>query len=454
MLKFYRLRPSHIAIISFAVLIAIGTLLFSLPISSKKGYLSFTDSLFMATSAVCVTGLTVVDTGKDLTTFGQSVLLMLVQLGGLGIMTFSTIFIYMLRGHISTHDRLILQGSFSYTGRDIYSLLKHIFFFTILIEGIGAVALSIRWYGEYSLSTALYLSLFHSITAFCNAGFSPFSNSLIKYQGDITINFIFISLIIAGGLGFFSLHEIKNLLYNGSKGSLNKRQLSLHTKMALIVTAILLLIGSIMFFALEKNNSLKGLGFGEQLLCSLFQSVTARTAGFNTVNFASLTNATLFITIMFMFIGASPGSTGGGIKTTTLGVLFAIIKSRFYAREDVSILNRTIPLEVASRSIAIASISFVIVALFTILLTITEVYNIPHQESRGSFIEIMFEVVSAFGTVGLSAGMTERLTEIGKILICMVMFIGRLGPLTIAMAVSREEAKGRFKYSEENLMVG
>jgi len=408
----------------------------------------------MATSAVCVTGLTVADTGKDLTTFGQIILLMLVQLGGLGIMTFSTIFIYMLRGHISTHGRLILQGAFSYTGRDIYSLLKHIFFFTILIEGIGAAALYLRLHFEYTAGTALYMSIFHSITAFCNAGFSLFSGNFIKYQGDITINFIIISLIIAGGLGFFTLHEIKNLFYSGSKGSLNKRQLSLHTKMALIVTAILLLTGSIIFFALEKNNSLKGLSFGEQLLCSIFQSVAARTAGFNTVNFASLTNATLFIIILLMFIGASPGSTGGGIKTTTLGVLFAIIKSRSYAREDVSIFNRTIPLEVASRSIAIASISFAIVTIFTILLTITELYNIPHQESRGSFIEIMFEVVSAFGTVGLSAGITERLTEIGKILICMVMFIGRLGPLTIAMAVSREEAKGKFKYSEENLMVG
>ncbi len=196
------------------------------------------------------------------------------------------------------------------------------------------------------------------------------------------------------------------------------------------------------------------MGVGEQILCSIFQSVTARTAGFNTVDFASLTNATLFIIILLMFIGASPGSTGGGIKTTTAGVIFAIIKSRFHAREDVSIFNRTIPLEVASRSIAIAAISFAVVTLFTILLSMTEFYNIPHQESRGAFIEIMFEVASAFGTVGLSTGLTNTLTEIGKIIICIVMFIGRLGPLTIAMAVSSEEAKGKFHYSEESLMVG
>ena len=196
------------------------------------------------------------------------------------------------------------------------------------------------------------------------------------------------------------------------------------------------------------------MGLHDQIICSVFQSVTTRTAGFNTVNFAMLTNATLFIMIMLMFIGASPGSTGGGIKTTTFGVLFAIIKSRFHAREDVNVFNRTIPSEAVSRSMAIVSASFIIVTLFTILLTITELFNIPHQESRVSFIEIMFEVVSAFGTVGLSAGITERLTELGKIIICMVMFIGRLGPLTIALAVSREEAKGKFRYSEENLMVG
>lgn len=452
MINFYKLRPSHIVILSFASFIIIGTILLYLPLSSTKGHLSIIDSLFMATSSVCVTGLAVVDVGKDLSAFGQGVLLMLIQLGGLGIMTFSTIFIYMLKGQISTHDKMILQGSFSYTSRDIYSLLKHIFFFTILIEGIGAAALFLRFYFEYDIGTAFYLSLFHSISAFCNAGLSPFSDSLMRYQKDIFVNLIFISLIISGGLGFVTLQEIKSLLLKRS--GKNKRQVSLHTKMALVVTAILLIGGSIIFFALEKNNSLKSLGFGEQILCSIFQSVTARTAGFNTVDFTSLTNATLFIIILFMFIGASPGSTGGGIKTTTAGVIFAIIKSRFHAREDVSIFNRTIPLEVASRSIAIAAISFAVVTLFTIFLSMTEFYNIPHQESRGAFIEIMFEVASAFGTVGLSAGMTAKLTEIGKIIICMVMFIGRLGPLTIAMAVSREEAKGKFHYSEESLMVG
>ncbi|MBI3814634.1 MAG: hypothetical protein HY279_09250 [Nitrospinae bacterium] len=452
MMNFYKLRPSHIVIISFASFIVIGAILIFLPVSSTKGHLSFIDSLFMATSAVCVTGLTVVDVGKDLSSFGQGVLLMLVQLGGLGIMTFSTIFIYILKGQISTQDRLILQGSFSYTGRDIYSLLKHIFFFTILIEGIGAAALFLRFCFEYNIGTALYISIFHSVAAFCNAGFSLFPDSLMRYQRDISVNLIIIFLIISGGLGFFTLQEIKSLTFKRN-GKL-KRQVSLHSKMALVVTAILLIGGAIIFFALEKNNCLKDMGVGEQIICSLFQSVTARTAGFNTVDFASLTNATLFIIIMLMFIGASPGSTGGGIKTTTAGVIFAIIKSRFHAREDVSIFNRTIPLEVASRSIAIAAISFAIVTLFTILLSMTEFYNIPHQESRGAFIEIMFEVVSAFGTVGLSTGLTNTLTEIGKILICIVMFIGRLGPLTIAMAVSREEAKGRFHYSEESLMVG
>jgi trk system potassium uptake protein TrkH len=449
MSKIYKLRPSHIIIISFAVFIAIGTILLYLPISSKNGSLSFIDSLFMSTSAVCVTGLAVVDVGNNLSYFGQIVLLFLFQIGGLGIMTFSTIFMYILKGEISVYERLMIQESFTHTGRDIYSLLKHIFFFTLLIEGIGAIVLLTRFSLDYNLSSAVYLSIFHSVAAFCNAGFSPFSDSLIKYQGDEIVNLTIISLIISGGLGFILLHEIKIIIY-----SRFKRKVSLHTKMTLLVTTILLLGGAIIFFILEKNNVLRNLSLHDQIISSLFQSVTARTAGFNTVDFVSLTNATLFIIIMLMFIGASPGSTGGGIKTTTLGVLFAIIKSRFHAREDVSVFNRTIPLEVASRSIAIASTSFIIVTLFTILLTITELFNIPHQEGRVSFIEIMFEVASAFGTVGLSAGITAKLTELGKLIICMVMFIGRLGPLTIALAVSREEAKGKFRYSEESLMVG
>jgi len=449
MSKIHKLRPSHIIIISFAVFILIGTILLYLPISSKNGQLSFIDSLFMATSAVCVTGLAVVDVGNNLSYFGQIVLLLLIQIGGLGIMTFSTIFIYILKGEISVYEKLMIQESFAHTGRDIYSLLKHIFFFTILIEGIGAVILLIRFSFEYNIFDAVYLSIFHSVAAFCNAGFSPFRDSLIRYQKDTVVNLTIILLIISGGLGFFLLHEIKTILY-----SKFKRQVSLHTKMALIVTAILLFGGAVIFFVLEKNNTLKDMGLHDQIICSVFQSVTTRTAGFNTVNFAMLTNATLFIMIMLMFIGASPGSTGGGIKTTTFGVLFAIIKSRFHAREDVNVFNRTIPSEAVSRSMAIVSASFIIVTLFTILLTITELFNIPHQESRVSFIEIMFEVVSAFATVGLSAGITERLTELGKIIICMVMFIGRLGPLTIALAVSREEAKGKFRYSEENLMVG
>src|SRR3989338_1403277 len=237
MVKIYKLRPSHIILISFAVFIIIGTILLYLPISSKNGHLSFIDSLFMATSAVCVTGLAVVDVGNNLSYFGQIVLLMLIQIGGLGIMTFSTIFIYILKGEISVYEKLMIQESFAHTGRDIY------------------------------------LSIFHSIAAFCNAGFSPFHDSLIRYQKDTVINLTIIFLIISGGLGFFLLHEIKTILY-----SKFKKKVSLHTKMALIVTAILLFGGAVIFFALEKNNTIKDMGLHDQIICSLFQSVTTRTA--------------------------------------------------------------------------------------------------------------------------------------------------------------------------------
>lgn len=448
-----RLHNSHLLIIIFATFITLGGILLSLPISAKGTAVPFLDALFMSTSAMCVTGLAVIDISAKLTTFGQLVILALIQLGGLGIMTFSTVFLLMLGKNISFRERSVMQDMFSFSGNEIESVVKYIFFFTLLIEGIGAVALTARWWGDFPPATAIYYGIFHSISAFCNAGLSLFSDSLVSFRGDWVINITFMLLIIFGGLGFIILREVKVALI---PKIMRKRgpSLSLHSKMAVVVTLVILVAGTLMFLVLEGNNTLAGLPLETRILASMFQSVTPRTAGFNTLNFADMANATLLGTIILMFIGASPGSTGGGVKTTTFGVLIGLVMARSQAREDVSMFKRTISEETVSRAIAIVFASFTLVVVVTFMLMITEGNTIQTMVGRGLFIEGLFEVVSAFGTVGLSMGITTALSTMGKVLIIMVMFIGRLGPLTIAVAISKKEAKGDFRYAEENIMVG
>ena len=254
------------------------------------------------------------------------------------------------------------------------------------------------------------------------------------------------------GIGFFVMFEIKTILFSGKP--FKKTRLSLHSKLVLMVTGFLILSGTAVIFILEKNNLLHDLPLQTKLLTSLFQSVTPRTAGFNTLNYNLMTNSTLFFTIILMFIGASPGSTGGGIKTTSLGVFLGLIKSKLKVRENVIIFHRTIPEEILSRTISIIVLSILVITIFTFILMITELRALSHMESRGQFFEILFEVFSAYGTVGLSLGITSSLTSIGKFLITLLMFIGRLGPLTIAMSVVLTTKRGRFQYPEEGVMIG
>jgi trk system potassium uptake protein TrkH len=442
------LSPQRSLVLSFGFLILLGTAVLTLPWSTNTGSIDPLDALFTATSAVCVTGLIVVDTGGYFSPWGQGVILGLIQAGGLGIMTFSVFFYHLLGMDISLRGRVAVQERFTYSPvRNIFYIVKMVLVYTITVEIIGMCLLFVGWLQSYPLGTALYLSCFHAISAFCNAGFCLFEESLIAYRANVLVNLTVVSLIILGGIGFVVLHELRRKAERGSP-------FSLHTKLVLATTVSLIVAGALLFFLLEQKNTLSGLPLKDGALIALFQSVTARTAGFSTVDFRQLSDATLFIFVILMFIGASPGSCGGGVKTTNLAILFFIAWNRFTGRSEVNMLKRTLPKETATRSITLLVASALLVTLVLILLNIFQGGMVPHPQARGLFLELLFETVSAFGTVGLSTGTTANLTPLGKIVITITMFVGRLGPLTLAYALAKKGEGKRFQYTEENVMVG
>ncbi|HDL89821.1 MAG TPA: hypothetical protein ENG14_02830 [Thermodesulforhabdus norvegica] len=456
----HALSPWLIPILSFATLIAVGTaMLMILPLREAHNshlHMSFIDALFMATSAACVTGLSVMNIGKELTLSGQIVILVLIQLGGLGIMTFSTGLLLLLGRSISFRSRFILQDTFTYSPRsDFLSLLRRIIFFTLTIEAAGALLLFTRFKKvSPSWGTALYQAIFHSVSAFCNAGFSLFSESITGFRSDTIVVFTMCTLIITGGLGFLVLHE----LYSSTKMHRNLRRLwnglSLHTRAVIFTTSILLLTGTLLFVLSEWNVTMKSFSLYERFLAAIFQSTTTRTAGFNTLDFSSMNNITLFGTMILMFIGASPGSTGGGIKTTTFTTLVALGWCRLRGLEAPSLFKRTIDEESIGKAMAVFVLATIVIVSGTALLLVAELGYKPYSETQGLFIKYLFEAISAFGTVGLSMGVTPTLSTWGKLVVTMLMFVGRLGPLTMAMAIRPSPTRAQYKYAEEKIMVG
>jgi len=441
-----------IILLSYLAAILTGTVVLLLPFSTGPGGISAIDALFTATSAVCVTGLVVVDTGTAFSPAGQITLALLIQIGGLGVMTFSVLLFLSLGKRVSYRHRLIMQEVFAHTPReDIYKVVRSIFVFTAAAEGVGALLLSFRWLGEYPFLQALHLGLFHSVAAFCNAGFSLFSNSLMDYRTSPLINLTIGSLIVMGGIGFPVVYEIHQWVT--SRGP-RRPKLSIQTKSVLISTVLLIVVGMAAFLWTERNNVLKGVLWSDSLWIALFQSVTTRTAGFNTVDIGQLTNSTLLTMMVLMFWGASPGSTGGGVKTTTFAVLTAFTWSRIRGRSQVNMFKKTLPEETLSRSVALVvlSIGFMSAVYFLLLLSQGEgSTGLPH---RGEFADYLFEVFSAFGTVGLSTGVTPRLNATGKLLIILMMLIGRVGVLTFAYILAGARARGGVRYAEQNLMIG
>ncbi len=434
------LSPAQILSAGYLIVILLGTIFLMFPFATVDGQgLNIIDALFTATSATCVTGLIVVTTGTAFTMFGQIVIMILIQIGGLGIMTMSITFALIIGRKITLRQRLIIQEDLNQNGiSGLLRLIQYILAVTFTIEGVGALILFIRLVKDYSIGKAIFYAIFHSVSAFNNAGFDLFGNSLEGYVGDPVINLTVIMLIIIGGLGFAVLAEF-----------FNKRKLtSLHAKMVISTTVILLLVGWIAFLGLEYTNpeTLAHLNFGEKLLGSLFLSVTPRTAGFNTVPTGALRESSLFLVMILMFIGASPGSTGGGIKTTTVGALISALWATVKGKADVEIFGRRLDDTIIYKAFTILILSLILVLFVTLILSITE--NIP-------LVNILFETISAFGTVGLSTGYTSALSQIGRILITITMFVGRVGPLTLAVAMSeRNKKKAMFHYPKEKIMVG
>lgn len=440
--------PTRMFVSSFAAFIMLGALFLWMPFSASEYNLKFVDALFTATSAVCVTGLSPIDVGKELSLAGQLITMVLFQVGGLGIITFSIILFALMGRGISFKGREIAQTTFLHTPRlDFYVILKRVIRYTFIIEAIGIIVLFLRFVQDFPAGKAFLHATFNAISAFNNAGFSLFSDNLMSYQSDVTVNLTVMGLIILGGIGFIVQYEVLAKLRG-----LEKR-LSIHTRIVLITTAGLIIIGAVSFYFMEMNNILKGAGLKTALLSSFFQSVTTRTAGFNTVDIGALTNSTILIMIILMFIGASPGSTGGGIKTTSFALLLLFIYNRIKGNENVNIGNRTIPKETIEKTIYIIFASALCICLITSILLLFGGGDPSSMASRHKFVEYLFETVSAFGTVGLSMGATPNLSDIQKYAIIFMMFAGRVGPLTLAFAWYSSRRRG-LTYAEESVMVG
>jgi trk system potassium uptake protein TrkH len=448
-----RWDPTRLLIAGFATAILAGGALLALPISGQVP-VRFLDALFTATSAVCVTGLTVVDTGATYSSFGQAMVLLLFQAGGLGIMTLSTAFALMLGRRVSLTSHDAVRGSLGADFRHTMGgLLKRVVLWTVVIESAGALLLTLAELQRLPPLRALWFGVFHSISAFCNAGFSLRADSFMVDRTQTLVVSTLVTLIVLGGLGFAVLTEV-GVRLRARLRQPRSAPLSLHSKLSLGVTGLLLLTGAAGFAVLEHGNALRDAALGERILASVFASVTARTAGFNTVDYARLTNATLYMTILLMVIGGSPGSTAGGIKTTTLGVILALARARFRGESCVRLFNRCVPEDAVAKSIALVTLAFTLVTVFVVGLTMTELGALPYPETRGRFMELFFESASAFGTVGLSMGATARLSDGGKVLIMLLMFIGRLGPLTISLAIAQRERRAEVRYAEEPVMIG
>jgi trk system potassium uptake protein len=435
-----KLRPSFLIALSFFIIILVGGILLSLPISSARGTpTNFLDAVFTSNSATCVTGLVTLDTGVHFSLFGKIVLIFLMQIGGLGYMTFSVLFLLILRKKVFVSDKLMVQEALNiYSAKETTGILKKILFIVFALEFTGALILFLRWLPELGFAQALLYGIFHSVSAFNNAGFALPANfaNLAPYVTDVVINLTITTLIIVGGIGFIVLSDI---LYG--------KRLTLHSKIVLTTTAFLIIAGTLAFMLIEYHNpkTIGSLGFGGKVLASYFQAVTPRTAGFNTVDIGALYPTTLIITMFLMFIGASPGGTGGGVKTTTLAVIAGTIKATLMGLKDTVIFRRRIPHETVRRAFTITTMAVMTVVAAVLLL---------EHFTDFTLMESAFEVFSAFGTVGLSMNMTPKLPGIGKIIIMTVMFIGRVGPLGMALSLLLQQKEPRIEYPKESISIG
>ncbi|MDE6182578.1 MAG: TrkH family potassium uptake protein [Eubacteriales bacterium] len=459
--KIFVLGPAHIITFSFLALILIGTLLLNLPISSVDGKsIGIFNAMFTATSAVCVTGLVVVNTLNHWTIFGKVIILMLIQIGALGFMSLFTFVLVFLGRKITLKERILIQESFNLSSfKGLFSFLKKIIKGTFIIEGIGSLILSIRFIPKYGFPKGILYGIFHSVSAFCNAGFDILGEaSLLDYQTDYIVNITIMAVIILGGLGFsvwIDLLKYINHLKDKRSGKINSKfVMSLHSKVALCMTSILIFLGFISTFLLEFNNpeTIGNLRLDQKILACLFQSVTLRTAGFDAIGQAELNYGSKFMAIILMAIGGSPGGTAGGIKTVTIGALFFTIVSVIKGKDCVTAFKKTISFHTVQKALTVFVMMITFIFLATILLSITELNNSYNHD----FIDLLYEATSALGTVGLSTGITQYLSFFGRIIIMVCMFVGRLGPITVVLGLSfqKRSKKNVIHYPEEKIIVG
>ncbi len=410
-------------------------------------------ALFISTSAVCVTGLSTVDTENDMTTQGHIILIFLIQFGGIGVLTLSNWLLLSIKGRLNSAQSQSTASSFgTITKLPMGKLLKQIIIFTFIVEFIGALILFFRFILVFPFSKALWYAVFHSVSAFCNAGFSLFSDNLVGYKGDLTVNLVIMFLIVAGGIGFIVVSDVYETLKSRWRGRVVS--LTLHTKIVFYTTGFLILGGFVFFMVLEWNNILQKESPVTKILESMFMSVTPRTAGFNTIDVGQLTNISIIVTMLLMVIGGSPGSTAGGIKTTSGAIFWALISSNLRNRDNVELFNRTIPYPTIAKALTIITLYFLTAFACTTLIEAYELLSVSAINSRRLFIEHLFEVISAMSTVGLSMGITSKLSDFGKIIIILCMFFGRVGPLALATSLIGERKKLTYTLPKEDIIVG
>jgi len=441
--------------LAFAIAIAIGTLLLMLPLSTSDGsWNSPIVALFTATSAVCVTGLAVVDTGSDFSFFGQLCIFLLFQLGGLGYMTTTTFLLLLIGRRFDLRHKYALQESFDRRNQSSNQLIRSIIATTFVFEIAGTLVLMPIFAADYGPQRGFWLAIFHSVSAWNNAGFSLFSDSLTQYQTSLPLNLAISALIIFGGIGYRVILEMYMWLRDRIARKTVKAVFSLNFKVVTSTTLLLLGVGTLAFFltGLRDTGSMAAMGMGDRWLAAWFQSVTSRTAGFNTIDIGSMTTAALFITIFLMFIGGSPSGTSGGIKTTTLRILTSCTKAILQGQERVLMYQREVPTSLILKAVSVLIGSVATVIAATILISLTDAHLLI--DAQLDFLDILFEVVSAFATVGLSTGITASVSATAKLILIVTMYIGRVGILLFMAALLGEPRPSVVRYPEENLLVG
>lgn len=451
--RILKAHPAAIVLGSFLIVIAAGTVLLKLPVCTVDGAISWINALFTATSAVCVTGLVVVDTGGYFTGIGQGIILVLIQIGGLGVMTISVALFRWIGRSVSFRNRMVMQDLLAHTPReDIFALVKNTVLFTIVAEAAGAMLLTLHWSREMPLARSAWNGVFHSVSAFCNAGFALFSDSMMQYSGNLLLNFTMAALIVAGGIGFPVIYDLQSRFSRQTK---KRVRLSIQTRTVIVTSLILIMAGAVMFGFLERQALSEFPSVLHCVLTPVFQSITCRTAGFNTVDIAALQDATLAMMIFLMFFGASPGSCGGGVKTTTLALLGAFTISRIRREKRVNMFKKSIPPETVMRSVALVLIAITLISIVLFMLLVGDSAT-GHELTgqREPFLAYLFESVSAFGTVGLSMGITPFLNTWDKAWIIFMMIVGRVGVLTFSYIIVGTGAARGVEYSEESMMIG